>query len=300
MSKIIVLGSINMDMVVTAERHPRLGETIFGEELHFFPGGKGSNQAVAAVRLGGDVQLIGRLGEDSFGTSMYEFLQAESLDLTHLQILSDVPTGTALITVNKESENTIVVVSGANRRFTPGDMSVIDISPDDVIVSQFEVPQAAILVLFQWAKTAGAATILNPAPAEVFVEGLLPLISYLVVNETELAFLTDIDVTDDKTSLTRAARELAHEDQTIIVTLGKRGVIAVRQDDVISIDGRVVEAVDTTGAGDCFVGALAVALSENRPLNEALGFANQAASISVQRMGAATSLPYRHEVIEQR
>lgn len=298
MNKVIVLGSINMDVVVTADRHPQLGETIFGNALNFFPGGKGNNQAVAAQRLGGDVQLVGRLGDDSFGKTMHEFLQSEGLNLEHLKILPDAPTGTALITVNADSENTIIVISGANRRFHPDELETVTVNSEDVLVSQFEVPQESIRALFQRAHGVGAATILNPAPAEPFIEGLLPLVSYLIVNETELAFFANIPLTEDRDILIEAARKLRTEGQTIVVTLGKRGLICIHEDQVIEVVGRQVQAVDTTGAGDCFVGALAVALSEKMELATALNFANYAASISVQRMGAATSLPYRAELNE--
>jgi len=296
MTKVIVLGSINMDVVVTADRHPQLGETIFGNDLNFFPGGKGNNQAVAAKRLGGDVQLVGRLGEDSFGKTMHTFLQSEELDLEHLRIVPDAPTGTALITVNADSENTIVVISGANRRFQPADLESVEINGDDVLVSQFEVPQESIRSLFKRARGVGAQTILNPAPAEPFMDDLLPLISYLVVNETELAYFANIPLTEDRDILIEAARKLRTEGQTIVVTLGKRGLLCIHEDQVIEVAGRSVKAIDTTGAGDCFVGGLAVALSEKMEIAAALNFANHAASISVQRMGAAPSLPYRHEL----
>ena len=263
MSRIIVLGSINMDVVVTAERHPQLGETIFGDALHFIPGGKGSNQAVAANRLGGQVQLIGRLGKDAFGDTMHDFLTDEQLDLSYLVRLDEQTTGTALITVNSDSENTIVVISGANRAITPADVRDVEIGADDVVVSQFEVPQPAIKALFERARAASAQTVLNPAPAGEFVEGLLPLITHLVVNETELAFLAETSVMEDVDELTAAARSLRHDDaQTVVVTLGKRGVLCVGDDDAFHLDGYTVDAVDTTGAGDCFVGALAVGLSE--------------------------------------
>ncbi len=297
MSRIIVLGSINMDVVVTAERHPQLGETVFGDELHFIPGGKGSNQAVAANRLGGQVQLIGRLGQDAFGDTMHDFLTNEQLDLTYLARLDDQPTGTALITVNSDSENTIVVISGANKSITPEDIQTVKINADDVIVSQFEVPQPTIKALFEQARAAGAQTVLNPAPAGEFIDGLLPLITHLVVNETELAFLSRTAVTDNIDELTASARSLRHTDaQIVIVTLGKRGVLCVQGDDAVHLDGHAVKAVDTTGAGDCFVGALAVGLGEKQDVRDALAFANRAAAVSVQRLGAATSLPTRDDV----
>lgn len=296
MGNIIVLGSINMDVVVTAERHPQLGETIFGNSLHFFPGGKGSNQAVAAARLNGTVQLIGRLGDDAFGGTMRSFLTSEGLNMAHVQTIEGASTGTALITVNSDSENTIVVVSGANQTFSAEEMNTVEIKPEDVIVSQLEVPQPAILALFRRAHAVGAITILNPAPAQPFMDGMMSFVSYLIVNETELAFLADTPVTNEQDQLVEAARRLIQGDQTVIVTLGKQGAIAVQKSHVVRIDGRAVKAVDTTGAGDCFVGALAVGLSENMNLTDALTFANYAASISVQRMGAATSLPHRHEL----
>lgn len=297
MSKIIVLGSINMDVVVTAPRHPQLGETIFGEELHFIPGGKGSNQAVAAARLGGSVQLIGKLGYDGFGDTLEPFLRDQSLDLTYLQRTEHAPTGTAIITVNSDSENTIVVISGANMAHTPAGVAAVDLATDDVVVSQFEVPQPAIHALFTKAKAAGARTILNPAPAGEFVPGLLDLIDYLVVNETELAFLSGTELTQDIDMMIAAAHKLrTRHDQTILVTLGAQGCFAVVGDTVQRVAGISVHAVDTTGAGDCFVGALSVGLSEGHPLDHAMAFANRAASLSVQRLGAAVSLPYRHEL----
>ncbi len=297
MGKIIVLGSINMDVVVTAPRHPELGETIFGDELHFIPGGKGSNQAVAAGRLGGNVQLIGRLGEDAFGGDLQTFLNDESLDLTYLATVADAPTGTALITVNSSSENTIVVISGANQRITVEDVADVAVGPEDVVVSQFEVPQPTLKALFDRAQMVGAKTVLNPAPASEFADGLLPLIDYLIVNETELAYLSAKPLTDDEAHLTEQARSLRHSpQQTIIVTLGAAGVLCIAGDEVLRVAGRQVKAVDTTGAGDCFVGAFGVALSEGQPLQAALEFANLAASVSVQKLGAAVSLPYRREI----
>jgi ribokinase len=296
--KIIVLGSINMDVVVTAPRHPVPGETMFGDDLAFIPGGKGSNQAVAAGRLGGDVQLIGKLGTDAFGTDLKAFLNDEPLDLTNLTQHPTAPTGTALITVSADGENTIIVVSGSNHQITAADLDGVQIGAGDVVVSQFEVPQPALKSLFQEAKAVGAATVLNPAPAGDFVDGLLPLVNYLVVNETELAILAGSDrVPSGDAALLAAARTArASEAQTVVMTLGGDGVLCLRGDETIRLPGHAVPVVDTTGAGDCFVGALAVGLSEGQSLADALAFANKAASISVQRRGAAVALPHRHEL----
>lgn len=300
MSRIIVLGSINMDVVVTAPRHPAPGETLFGDAVAFIPGGKGSNQAVAAGRLGGDVQLVGRLGDDAFGADLAAFLRGERLDLTHLAHHPTAPTGTAFITVSADGENTIVVVSGANSTLTEADVRDVAIQPGDVVVSQFEVPQVALRALFQRARAAGAVTVLNPAPAGVFIDGLLPLVDYLVVNETELAQLAGrVAVPSGDDALAEAARTArAGAAQTVVVTLGGAGVLCLHGDERLRLAGLPVDVVDTTGAGDCFVGALAVGVAEGRPLARALAFANRAASLSVQRRGAAVSLPYRDEVGE--
>lgn len=297
MAKIIVLGSINMDVVVTAPKHPQLGETIFGDALHFIPGGKGSNQAVAAGRLGGDVVLIGRLGQDAFGDTLHEFLTQEGIDLSQLRRVADAPTGTALITVDHSSENTIVVISGANRRFDPTELDPVSIQRGDVIVSQFEVPQASIRALFSKARAAGATTVLNPAPASEFEADVLALTDVLIVNETELAYFAQASLSADLDVLAGYAKSLSSDSaQVIVVTIGAQGALFVQGDEVLHVEGIKVQAVDTTGAGDCFVGALSVALSEGLPYAQGLKFANRAASISVQRLGAAVSLPTRAEV----
>jgi len=294
---VIVLGSINMDVVTTAPRHPQPGETLFGHDVHFIPGGKGSNQAVAAGRLGGDTHLVGRLGQDAFGATLNAFLRDEGLHLDHLHRLDDAPTGTALITVSDAGENTIVVVSGANKRLTADDTASVTLKPGDVVLSQFEVPQTAIRALFSRARSAGAKTVLNPAPAEPFIDGLFDVTDVLVVNEIELAFFGDTSADADDATLAEAARRLRQRaDQWIVVTLGKRGALCIAGDDTLRVPGEPVQAVDTTGAGDCFVGALAVALDEGQPLPDALRFANHAAAISVQRLGASASLPRRDEV----
>jgi ribokinase len=298
MGGIIVAGSINMDVVSQVRAHPRPGETIFGSSLHYIPGGKGSNQAIAAARLGENVAFVGKLGRDPFGQSLHEFLQHERLSLDHLAFAESAPTGIALIVVDEKSENTIIVVSGANGEVSAADVESVPLTADDVVVSVFEIPQPTILRLFARTRAAGARTILNPAPALAFIDGLLPLVDVLVLNETELAFFAGGDVVaDDLTALRTQAESLrAFDAQTILITLGSRGALAITGSDSLHVPGRAVKAVDTTGAGDCFVGALAVALSENRPLQEALDFANRAASISVQRLGAATSMPQRAEV----
>ncbi|MEI7846741.1 MAG: ribokinase [Chloroflexota bacterium] len=298
MGNIIVAGSINMDIVTRMERLPRPGETVFGNELHYIPGGKGSNQAVAASRLGENVYLVGKLGNDVFGQSLTDFLSKEQLKLDFLFRSNTHPTGVALITVDDRSENSIVVISGSNSQLEEKDIEQISLSEDDVIVSVFEIPQTTIKYLFQRAHDAKAKTILTPAPAAKFMDGLLENVDYLVINETELAYFSgQAQVSDDIDIVTQSAKQVrCHAEQIIIVTLGAKGIVCIHQDEVFRINGIAVKAVDTTGAGDCFAGAFAVALSEQMPLENALVFANTAASISVQHFGAATSMPLRDKV----
>jgi ribokinase len=298
MGRVFVAGSINMDVVATADRHPRVGETVAGRQVLYFPGGKGANQAVAASRLGARTTLIGRLGKDSFGAELKAFLGDQGIDLGYVQDTAGAHTGTAIITV-AEADNTIVVIPGANGLVGPDDVEVVPLLKGDVAVSQFEIPLPSIAAFFRRARAAGAVTVLNPAPARKMPDELLALVDILVLNETELGFLAGAELSDDDEAgkIIDVARKLqAREDQTICVTLGRRGVLALAGREEIAVAGRAVRALDTTGAGDCFVGSLAAQLAEGAALRTALAFANAAASISVQRMGAGPSMPTAAEV----
>jgi ribokinase len=298
MGRVFVAGSINMDVVATADRHPRVGETVAGKQVLYFPGGKGANQAVAASRLGAKTTLIGRLGKDSFGAELRTFLTAQGIDPGSIKETPETHTGTAIITV-AASDNTIVVIPGSNALVSADDVADAPLAKGDVAVSQFEIPLPTIAAFFQRARNAGATTLLNPAPAQKMSGELLALVDILVLNETELGFLADVELSDsdEAARIIDVARRLqVREDQTICVTLGKRGVLALAGREEFSVSGRVVKAVDTTGAGDCFVGALAAQLAEGVALCTALAFANAAASISVQRMGAGPSMPTAAEV----
>jgi ribokinase len=297
MGRVFVAGSINMDVVATADRHPQVGETVAGKEVLFFPGGKGANQAVAAAKLGVSTTLIGRLGTDAFGAQLRSFLAAQGVDLAYLKD-TDAHTGTALITI-ANADNTIVVVPGANALVSAEDVSTPVLAKGDVAVSQFEIPLPAISAFFKRARAAGATTILNPAPAIEFDAGLLALVDILVLNETELGFLTGIELrdTDEDARFVAAMRTLKLSARQIVcVTLGGRGVLAMIDGSGLMMAGRKVKAVDTTGAGDCLVGALAAQLAAGKPIRDALAYANSAASICVQRMGAAPSMPSAAEV----
>jgi ribokinase len=297
-SRVFVVGSINMDVVATADRHPRSGETVTGGELHFVPGGKGANQAMAAHRADAETWLVGRLGEDHFGDRLEAFLREGGLHLDHVEREPKLPTGTALVTV-AGSQNTIVVVPGANSALGPHDVRALPIATGDVVVAQFEVPLETVEAAFLHGREQGATTVLNPSPAMPCSPRLLGLADVLIVNETELGFFADAETaaleTDD--DIVAAARNLrARDSQVIVTTLGADGAIAVDRDEVMRIEGRRVDVVDSTGAGDCFTGNLAAGLSRNAPISAALETANVAASLGVQSFGAGPSMPRLAEV----
>src|ERR1700744_5137895 len=206
MGRVFVAGSINMDVVATADRHPKIGETIAGREVLYFPGGKGANQAVSAAKLGAPTTLIGRLGKDSFGQELKTFLAAQGVDLSFVQ-QSDAHTGTAIITL-ANSDNTIVVIPGANGLVTPADVSVAMLGKSDIAVGQFEIPLTSVPAFFKQARASGATTILNPAPAIAFGSELLDLVDVLSLNETELGLLARIEIHngDDFANIVDAAK----------------------------------------------------------------------------------------------
>jgi len=298
MGRVFVAGSINMDVVAIAGRHPKVGETVAGNAINYFSGGKGGNQAVASARLDAPTTLIGRLGNDAFGQQLRTFLAAQAVDLAHVKDTAGAHTGTAIITV-ADADNTIVVVPGANALVSAEDVAPVALAKGDVAVSQFEIPLPTISAFFQRARAVGATTILNPAPAILFGKDLLDLVDILILNETELGLLTNTELHDDDdlARFVEAAIGLQGGGRIICVTRGRRGVLALIDGQAIVIAGRAVAAVDTTGAGDCFVGALASRIADGAAVREALDYANAAASICVQRMGAAPSMPTAAEVM---
>ena len=296
--KVIVSGSINMDVVATADVHPSTGQTVPGKSLDFFPGGKGANQAVAAAKSGAHTVMIGKLGWDAFGDQLESFLRNQGVHLALARRAEDVSTGTALIVV-AGGDNTIVVVPGANGLLRPTEVTTTAVQKGDILVSQFEVPLETIQKFFQNGKQYGATTILNPAPAMECPRELLALVDVLVLNETELSFFSGSSIPADAEEhvVIAKAKELrVHGDQVIVVTLGARGALAVLGEREIRVPGHPVTVLDTTGAGDCFVGNLAAKLAGGATLEQALRSANLAASICVQRMGAGPSMPTREEV----
>jgi ribokinase len=299
MRKIFVVGSINRDLVVYVDGLPRPGETVFGNRFQQFPGGKGANQAVAASRLGGDVHLVGNVGSDPFGKEMRDFLAGENIDTSEIAILDTASTGIALITVDSASENSIVVVSAANMVWDTRDLVRMKMGRSDIVICQFEIPLEIIESVFERAKKMGATTILNPAPIKPATERILKNVDYLVVNEVELEALSGATFNPDDPTSVYAAMEKLHErgPVAIVATLGPRGALLSGPIGRYEAKGHKVDAVDTTGAGDCFIGGFAAALAKSASVPEAIDFANKAAAISVTRRGAASSFPIVAEVM---
>jgi ribokinase len=296
--RVFVAGSIIMDVVATAPRHPKVGETVLGRGMFFFPGGKGANQAVAAARLGADVALIGRVGRDDFGAQMRAFLAAQRVDLMSVRDSEIAVTGSALIVV-AEKDNAIVVVPAANAELGTRDLEGADVRPGDVLLAQLEIPPSTVAAFFAKGRSAGARTIFNPAPAIEIDLSLFALADLIILNETELAAFTQrkVDASAAVEEIADVARTLrSRADQVVCVTLGHRGAVAVIGDEMHVVGGRQVEVADTTGAGDCFAGAVAAELSQGASVLDALQLANVAASICVQRMGAGPSMPSAEEV----
>ncbi|MEO5893065.1 MAG: ribokinase [Ferruginibacter sp.] len=300
-SSILVIGSSNTDMVIKAPHLPAPGETILGGTFLMNPGGKGANQAVAAARLGGNVTLVCKTGNDIFGKQSVQLFREEAIDTSFVFEDPLHPSGVALITVDDQAENCIVVAPGANAH-----LSVQDIMPAmerikgaAIVLMQLEIPLETVAHAASLAASSNIKVILNPAPVTSLPDELLQHISIITPNETEASMLTGIKITDEVTA-EQAARSLqAKGIATVIITLGSKGALVLHGDQCSMINAPVVQAIDTTAAGDVFNGALAVALSENKPMLAAVEFACQAASISVTRLGAQASAPYKHELISQ-
>ncbi|MGH2646841.1 MAG: ribokinase [Ginsengibacter sp.] len=297
-SSILVIGSSNTDMVIKTAHLPAPGETILGGTFLMNPGGKGANQAVAASRLGGEVTFICKTGNDIFGKQSVQLFKDEGIDVSHVFEDPTQPSGVALITVDDNAENCIAVASGANASLNISNLLQAGhcIEKASVILMQLEIPIETVEHVASVAAFPGKIIILNPAPVCELNDELLRLISIITPNETEATMLTGIKVIDELTA-EQAARYLhAKGITTVIVTLGAKGALVLHDDVCSVVRAPVVKATDTTAAGDVFNGALAVALSENKTMTAAVEFACKAAALSVTRMGAQASVPYRHEL----
>ncbi len=294
MAGVFIVGSVNQDFVLRVERRPEPGETVTGAELTLFPGGKGANQAIAAARLGANVAMLGMVGEDAFGAKLVENLRNNGVNTNQVEATSRVPTGSAFITVTPDGENAIVVSPGANRCFGPGEIEAAarDIREARVLVAQLEVNVEAVESAARLAEESGARFLFNLVPPREVPDALLRLSDPLVVNEHEAAFLLGEETTPEEA----ARRLLELGPRSVVVTLGARGAILPVAGATRRFPAPEVEAVDTTGAGDAFVGALAAKLAEGVTLEEAVPYAVLASAVAVTRAGAQGSLPTPEDV----
>ena len=298
MRKIIVIGSSNTDMVVKCKKLPTPGETILGGAFLMNPGGKGANQAVAAACLNGIVTFVTKTGNDHFGEQSKLLFEKEGIDTRFLIRDQKNPSGVALIAVDENGENTIVVASGSNATLSAYDIDeeVYVADKEDVYLMQLEIPVGTVEYVAQKVSDKGNRVILNPAPARLLSQELLDSVYVLTPNEIEAEILTGIKV-ENASSAERSAMKLLDKGvKNVIITMGAAGAYLCTPEISKMIPVVPVKAVDTTAAGDVFNGALAVALAEGKDLEEAVGFANKAASISVTRLGAQASAPYRNEL----
>ena len=297
MERIIVIGSSNLDLTARVRSLPRPGETIGGGRLLRANGGKGANQAVAAAKLGARVQLVTCLGNDDTGRSLAKSYVKDGVDISGIKY-SDSPTGTALIFVDDNAENCIAVAPGANNDLLPEDIDILTDKMKEAgwLLIQLEIPEATVDRAVTLADSLGVKVILNPAPMRYFSEDLFPHLWLITPNETEAERLTGVTINSEDDA--RAAAAMLHEKgaRNVIITLGSKGSLVYSADGSFMVTARVVKAVDTTGAGDAYNGALVAALAEGKTLVEAARFATIAASISVTRLGAQTSSPTRNEI----
>jgi ribokinase len=297
--KIIVVGSTNMDMVVKTSYIPEPGETVLGGTFFMNPGGKGANQAVAGARLGGDVIFVSKMGNDVFGKQAFRLYDEEGIDTSFIVSDDELPSGVALITVDENGQNSIVVAPGANASLGAAEVGLAlrNISDRHIVLLQLEIPIETVHFVVKEAAQKGAWVILNPAPAASLSTDLLQYIDLITPNETEASILSGIKVTNLETAKQAAFAIRKLGVKNVVVTMGELGALLLEDTVFHEVETPSVQPVDTTAAGDVFNGGLAVALSEGRSLVDAVGFACVAASISVTKMGAQSSIPYRNELI---
>ncbi len=297
-ANIVVVGSSNMDIFFYTDRMPEPGETVIGNRYWMAMGGKGANQAVGSRLLGAEVTLVGQVGDDLFGRRMLDNFSSHGIACDHIQVDKEADSGVALILVDKQAENSIVVVPGVNMRISPADVEAAanKLRAADVLLMQLEIPLDAIQRAVDIAHEGSTLCVLNPAPARPLPDCILEKVHLLTPNQSEARVLTDIPA-DTLEGAEAAGQALLDKGvQTVIITLGAQGALIVRPDQTLHVEGVRVDALDTTGAGDAFMAGLAVALAEGQTLEEATRFANVAGALSTQKPGAMPSLPTRDEV----
>jgi ribokinase len=297
LARITVIGSLNMDLVVRTPRIPKPGETIIGRDFHTIPGGKGANQAVAAAKLQAEVSMVGCVGPDDFGQALLNNLATVGINTDYVRRHPSAASGIALITVEDSGQNNIVLASGANMALSAEDIDAAEerIASSAMVLCQLESPLPTIEHALKVAKRRGVTTVLNPAPAQPLSQELLSYVDFLVPNETETSLLTGLPV-ETPAQVEAAAQQLRRMGVgTIILTLGERGAFLASAQGNELVPGYKVQPVDTTAAGDAFVGGFAVALAEGSPLAEAVRRGNAAGALSVTKLGAQPSMPSRQE-----
>jgi len=294
----VVVGSLNMDLVIRTPRFPGPGETIIGSAFHTIPGGKGANQAVAAAKLGAQVTMVGRVGDDAFGAQQIANLSQLGIDVSHIQRDLKAATGVALIALDEQGQNSIILAPGANMRLTLADLEAAEnaLASAAILVLQLEIPQKVVEQAIKVARAHGVIVLLNPAPARRLPPTLLSQVDVLIPNESETALLTGTEVNDIESARRAAAKLRAAGVGTVILTLGGRGALLLEGQKATHVPGYRVHVVDTTAAGDAFVGGFAVALAEGQDLAQAVRLANAAGALAVTKLGAQPSLPTRSEV----
>lgn len=297
-ARIVVVGSLNMDLVVRTSRMPKPGETVLGSGFTMAPGGKGANQAVAAARLGGRVSMIGRVGRDSFGESLLGHLETDGVDRRFVWQDDEAATGVGIITVDDSAQNSIVVASGANMRLTPADVEEAHsaIAEADILLLQLESPPETVTRAAELAQSHGVLVVLNPAPARSLTDELLALVDVLIPNEHEASLLTHRSMGTEAEALAAAKALIPSGVDTVILTRGNRGALLAQKGVVKSFPAYPCIPVDTTAAGDAFMGGLAVALAEKHPIDIAIRWGNAAGALATTRLGAQPSLPSREPV----
>jgi ribokinase len=295
--KIVVVGSSNMDLVVKSPRIPAVGETILGEDFIMTPGGKGANQAVAAAKLGAEVYLVAKLGDDIFAEQSLKNFEKEGVHTEYVIRTREAPSGVALITVDHSGDNVIVVAPGANQRLSPEDVgrARAAIVSSGAVVAQLEVPLETVEFAARLAHSSGVPFILDPAPARKLSPGLLAMVDVLKPNETEAQILTGVEVTNENSARIAAQELLECGVKAVIITMGAKGFLLATSERAEFVPAVKVKAVDATAAGDAFTGSLAVGLAQGKTLRDAALFANHVAALSVMKMGAQSSMPARQE-----
>lgn len=293
--KILVIGSINMDLVTITDRTPVIGETIIGNDFKMIPGGKGANQAVAAARMGAEVAFIGCVGDDIYGDRLLQTLKKENINISGIAKANNLPTGIATIIVDEKANNSIIVVPGANSKVQVenlnASMDLIDWC--DIIILQLEIPLATVMECIIEGKNKGKTIIFNPAPVQRIDESIYKYIDYLIVNEIEAKQIAE---TDEENQSMLVKKLLNMGFKNVLMTIGEKGVLFNEGSEIKHIPALKVNAIDTTAAGDSFVGTFATSIGSSTDIETSVHSAVKAAAITVTRIGAQTSLPYKDEI----